>query len=291
MRRLAGILLLFFLAASGETAQTAAIIYTGNANGYLECCNCPGNPYGGLSRRMSSVNALRTQYSESLLVDTGDTLPLRNDALLARYCFKMIDAIGYDFVIPGEQDVIAEKEALPCYYHPPFYLPCNFSLNKEQYSIKSINGVRLALLGAIDVKIPLLLSSNQEMGESITALKQILPSIRKKADIIVLVAHMNSDEAVHVADNVPGIDVIITGHAPGFNSLLRHHSTIIVSSDDKGQRIGILKILFNNNKKITSYTNEFVLLDNTVADAPKALEIIDKYKEELKARAKQLLNQ
>ena len=121
-------------------------------------------------------------------------------------------------------------------------------------------------------------------------LKGIMPEIKKEADIIVLVSHCGDEEDNRIAVNVPGIDLIVGGHSQTFyKEPLKINSTLIVQGGQNSHRVGDIKFKLDDKKNIVSSKNEFILLNKDIADDPKARELTEKYKKELKEKAKELV--
>ena len=83
------------------------IVYTNNTNGILENCRCPERAYGALEKRAAFIDSARKVHPDLLLLDSGDLLDIRPNALLHRYIIKAYGLMRYDAWTPGDQDFIA----------------------------------------------------------------------------------------------------------------------------------------------------------------------------------------
>ena len=278
------------------------IIYTNSINGYLKSCNCPENPFGGLVRRITAIKNLKEKYPDSVSVDSGDSFPPRDDRLLAGYVLKMMGMIKYDVVSIGDQELICGVDYLEKNLNKlPFYSAnlqaCNetmcYPLTKP-YLIKEVNNVKIAILSIIDKDVFTLFPKEKISGIKIIDhreyLKNIIPELRKQADIVIVVSHSGDDEDREIAKEIPGIEVIIGGHSQTLHKVpLKINNTLIVQTGENGHRVGVLKLKIGSDKKIISYTNEFILLDREIPDDNTGGQLVIDYHKTLKKDTEKLI--
>ncbi len=118
-------------------------------------------------------------------------------------------------------------------------------------------------------------------------LRKLVAELTPKTDIIVLLTHegipgrqstsgstdvaRNLQRDIDLAKAVPGLDVIVTGHAhTGTPEALVSNGTIIVSTDAYTIQLGKLELVYDKKKdKISSYENHLdFLFDDEVPDDP-----------------------
>ena len=87
-----------------EKNKELAVFFTNSTNGYLESCDCPTHPYGGLVRRTFYLKSERAKYPENLAFDSGDLFSPYIQIRQADLVLKLIDRIGYDAVGIGDQE-------------------------------------------------------------------------------------------------------------------------------------------------------------------------------------------
>lgn len=281
------------------------IIYTNSANGYLESCDCPENPFGGLVRRVTAIKNLKEKYPDAILVDSGDTFPPRENKLLTEYCIKIMQFVNYDFCAIGDQELINGLEYLKSNITKlPFYSAnlqtCDENMCyplTEPYLIKNLKWIKIAIISIIDKKVFALFPKSKLKKITILdhkeCLTKIIPELRSKeqVELIVLLSHSGLDEDKQIAKEIPGIDIIVGGHSQSLTvQPVKVNSTIIVQAGENGHRVGILELEVDENKKISSYKNEFVLLDKTIPDHPQSRELITEYNELLKKQAEKFLS-
>ncbi|MBN1621196.1 MAG: redoxin domain-containing protein [Endomicrobiales bacterium] len=278
------------------------IIYTSSANGYLESCDCPQNPFGGIARRITAINDLLKKNPGAVVLDSGDTFPPRKDSVLTKYCTKMVRMINYDMVGIGDQEILNGIDYLKTLKDIPFYsanlTTCDdkmcYPFNDKPYITKKVCGANVSIISILNPNIFFLFPKDQlknvKILNHIEYLKKIIPEIREKSDIVVLLSHCGDEEDRNIIENVPRIDVIVGGHSQTYHKVpVKIKDTIIVQGGQNGHRVGVLELKLDDNKKIESYKNEFILLNKDVKDDPKARLLIEQYKNELKERAEKLV--
>ena len=95
----------------------------------------------------------------------------------------------------------------------------------------------------------------------------------------------NLQKDIELAKDVPGVDIIVTGHAhQGTPEPLVSNGTIIVSTDAYTIELGKLEITYDKKKhKVTGYKNTLnYLFDDEVPDDVATLQAINKWKDKLK---------
>jgi 5'-nucleotidase/UDP-sugar diphosphatase len=174
------------------------------------------------------------------------------------------------------------------------------------YIIKKVNGIRIGVIG-MHGKFAFYDTTSDEMIQGVDArdeevyLRRYITELKDKADIIVLLIHegipgrqsttgakdvaRNLQRDIELAKNVPGIDIIVTGHAhQGTPQPLVSNGTIIVSTDAYTIELGKLEITYDKKAdKVTSFKNTLnYLYDDEVPDDEQMLKVIGKWKDKLK---------
>lgn len=174
------------------------------------------------------------------------------------------------------------------------------------YIIKKVNGIRIGVIG-MHGKFAFYDTTSDEMIQGVDArdeevyLRRYITELKDKADIIVLLIHegipgrqsttgakdvaRNLQRDIELAKNVPGIDIIVTGHAhQGTPQPLVSNGTIIVSTDAYTIELGKLEITYDKKAdKVTSFKNTLnYLYDDEVPDDEQMVKVIGKWKDKLK---------
>lgn len=156
----------------------------------------------------------------------------------------------------------------------------------KPYTIKDAQGVRIGFFGILgkDGADDSPFASPVKFKNAIEASKEIVRILKEneKVDIVVCLSHSgvskkNYSEDEELAKQVPGIDVIISGHTHTLlNEPIIHGNTIIVQSGSYGKNVGVLDLSFNNGK--TSLKNySLVKTDSSIPDDPAVKSIINSF--------------
>ena len=211
--------------------------------------NQPANR--GLAKIATLIRRVRASERHVLLVDSGDTTqgtPLayyfaRKDTSTPNPTIAVMNALGYDAMATGNHEFNfglrvlwkAKREA-----HFPF-LAANLRQEYTEgvryfrpYIIKNVAGVRVGIVGFVTPGVPRWEIPAHYRGyqfeQIVDAARRVIPEVRKQVDLVVVIAHsglernpdtgepFNPDQipgenAVYaLAEQVPGIDVILFGH-------------------------------------------------------------------------------
>jgi 2',3'-cyclic-nucleotide 2'-phosphodiesterase/3'-nucleotidase len=205
----------------------------------------------GLAKIATLIKGVRAEQANVLLLDSGDTIqgtPLASyfalkDTDKPNPMVLAMNELGYDAAAVGNHefnfglDVLGKvkREA-----HFPI-LAANIRQKYdsgpqhfEPYIIKEVAGVRVAIVGFVTPAIPQFeLPANYdgyEFENIVDAARRVIPEVRKQADIVVVLAHSglgpdpatgagglaydlpNENAVQALAEQVPGMDVILFGH-------------------------------------------------------------------------------
>lgn len=274
---------------------------------------------GGYARLSTLVNQIRQEKAEVdesvFLFSAGDFIGgFAYSWLVPRIIpveMDMIHRLGYDAVVIGNHefdygtDVLAEylvEAGYPQAHEITAVLSTNISfdenhpledmgLYKNTHIIETNEGVKIGLLGiigddAVEVTAdpdPVIFLDRFESAKN--AVIQLKDS---GADIIIALSHSGVDEDEELAQQVPGINVIIGGHChTALYEPVVVNETIIVQTGEYLENAGVLELAYDPENKTLRTRNEetgqnyLVRLGSEIPKDPEILEIIDYYTEQL----------
>ncbi|MEY8355672.1 metallophosphoesterase [Lachnospiraceae bacterium 54-53] len=214
------------------------ILCTSDLHGYVEGIRGKAGFY-------ETLQELKKEYPHSLLIDNGDYL---SGSRLATYLnimeegrplVDMANRIGYDVMIPGNHEfdlgidrLMGVRDAFR-----GSYLCCNLMDRKGEYIFKpwcllKNGGLKIGIIGLVTGNLSQLTEVENLEGvhviRPVLALKDLLPQIRGKADLVILCYHggieremqsgkwtqydTGEDEAYRLIETFPEIDGLICGH-------------------------------------------------------------------------------
>jgi len=281
-----------------------SILFTNSTNGYLESCDCPENPFGGLVRRVTMVNELKKDNPQVLLLDSGDTFSAYPDSLLAKYTLLAMEKVGYDMIALGDQELILgldyikdeiAKKKLP--FYSANLTTCQgetCSYLTSSHLVKQIGNIKVGIISIISPKVFAFFPKDKIQGlkvlSSTETVQGFIEAYRKDVDLIIVLSHSGYEEDVNLAKRIEGINVIVGGHSQTLvKEPVKMNQTLIVQAGEKGQYLGKLDIEFDEKKKIIAYEYKLFPLTKDIADNQQVRALVTEYQVELEKAGKKLL--
>lgn len=157
--------------------------------------------------------------------------------------------------------------------------------------IKAKNGktVCVAFIGLLG-KSPYLTAPNPDLSpadlpwkvsDPEAALKVTLPAARKKADIVVVLFSGTREPAMQMAEDVPGVDVMVVGMEGMVDQKVEKvGQTVIAQSAERGRFASALGITLGKDNKPTAWSLRTVGLDASYADDPDMAPFVKAYRDQ-----------
>jgi hypothetical protein len=222
---------------------------------------------------------MRAAHKNVILVDAGDAFQGRTDEhkRKSEVILRSMGVMGYDAYCLGESELsfgtdflleAAREEKLPLVCANLVYSKTGKTVGAP-YVMKKYGKVNVAIVGLLDDV--LVLPKAQADYDSLVILgametaQELIPSLRKKADVVVVLAHMGFAKSSKLANKVPGIDVMVIGHNPGISMEAREEgSTLVMMGGTRGQYVGALVINVSPEQGIVSHDSKLVPLDGRI---------------------------
>lgn len=263
---------------------TVTIFHTNDMHGYLEGQKIKGGDgvefeFGGIGNVFGTIVRLKQEIAgATLLFDTGDlwvgTFASNRDQ--GKTIIAAMNAMHYDAWTLGNHDFDQGVEIVKARVAEakfPVLLANIVEASSGQvpawakpYIIKEIGGVRFGIVGVSYTRTPGISSKVKELQafkfvDELEALKQILPEVKAKSDLIIVLSHAGYDTDQRIAAALPEINVIVGGHT---HTELRNPKvigeTIIVQAGGRAQNVGRLDLTIDRaTKKITDFSKSNVL--------------------------------
>ena len=118
----------------------------------------------------------------------------------------------------------------------------------KPYVILNAGGMRVAVIGAVLGDLATALTTPEEMGPwrvipPVDAIRAAVADIGDRADLIVVVAHIHSDEADKILHSIPQVAVVVQGHEHnGYRGLKRIDGRVAVELKSYGVELGRLDL-------------------------------------------------
>ncbi|MCA1578051.1 MAG: 5'-nucleotidase C-terminal domain-containing protein [Acidobacteria bacterium] len=221
----------------------------GNINPIDYYTNKPDNR--GLAKIATLIKRVRREHPNVLLVDSGDTIqgsPLasfhsRKNNQPPNPMMLVMNSLNYDAMAVGNHEYnfglkVLEKARAEANF--PWLSANTYDVSKQQphykpYIVKEVAGVRIGILGLTTPGVPNWDNppnyAGLEFHEPLVEARKWVPMLRdkEKADVVVIAMHMglgedlrtgevspgqvrHENQAITIAKEVPGVDVIFMGH-------------------------------------------------------------------------------
>jgi 2',3'-cyclic-nucleotide 2'-phosphodiesterase (5'-nucleotidase family) len=249
------------------------VLSTSDAVGKVTPCGCH-TPKGGFARIASVTDSTRMKYGDALLVDAGDFAPEASNPIEeARidFQFKTMELIGYDAIGVGERELnfgYDKLKALAASTKLPV-LSANLIDKKtgkpafKPYIILKKGGTRVGVFAVLGPKIELPAGTGEflTIEDPLVATQRTVAELRKQCDVVVALAHVGRVEGEDLAAQVPGIDVVILAHHPGFVAQGRRvNAAVTVASGEQIQNMGVTRVTLGGKKVIDLVSESLILM-------------------------------
>ena len=276
---------------------------------------------GGFANLATLVKQEKASNPNNILIDAGDYFSgpyistlTKGEAVIKSMNFLGIDAacIGNHEFDHGWDNMLEQikKANFPILNGNLFFEGTDDLVWDNPYLILERAGIKIGIIG-LHGKFAFYDTINFKMTEGIEArdeeeyLRQYIKELEPITDIIILAVHQgmpgrqstigltdverNLYKDILLAQNVPGVDIIVTGHAhQGTEKALVSNGTIIVSTNATATELGKLQVVFDTEKKkIVSHSNELITIyDDELEDDADMLREITFWQKEVDQVAK-----
>ena len=301
-------------AASGDTVSLTLLGTTdvhGNVWPYDYLRGAPAEQ--GLAKVSTWVKEIRARQPNFLLLDAGDTFQGTPLAYYSATKFSRdpnpavaaMNAMGYDAMAVGNHEFnfglrtlwrIKEQVEFPMLGANVVSTYHDSRRDFEPYVIKKISGVKVALLGLVTPSVPKWDPPEHLTGykflDPVEVAKGVVPGLRKEADVIVVIIHSGlghdprtgqrdpsadrENRAWDLAEQVPGIDVILFGHSHRELPSKTVNGVLLVQPRNWARSVAEVSLTFardGNRWKLTDKKSRVVPMDSTVPADPEILDL------------------
>lgn len=287
--------LALFSACQKKPAPTTAdlsIYVTCDTRGRLVPCGCFTGQYGGLTRLKTVLDA--DTSTNSLRVDVGDMIAGREDFefIQYKYLLRAYRLMGFDALNVGHREAqLSAAQLRQARKDSPVPLLSANLLDKQTgkplldaYRVVQRNGRTIALVGVLDPR-----GLGENLGEGLAvekmevALARILPELRAKADLVVLLAFTDETTLAALAREFYELDVVLGGKVTQPSQQLgRENRAVILHVTNESRALGILKAKFTGKAKLTDVTHEIMLMREDIPQHDAIAALAKEYRDEVR---------
>ncbi|HWI60717.1 MAG TPA: metallophosphoesterase, partial [Symbiobacteriaceae bacterium] len=199
----------------------------------------------GWAPAAATIRHLRQRGQCDLLLHAGD-LTLGGES--GDHLVGLLNDLGFDAITPGNHEfdrgLAVLRRQLAAFSGA--VLCANASGFTQSMTIER-RGMRIALTGVLLPELNLLQPPRNLEGMELTApetaLRSLVPELRRQADMVVVISHCGLDADRELARAVPGIDLIVGGHSHHLlTAPVREGATLIVQAGAFGEYVGCVSV-------------------------------------------------
>ncbi len=162
---------------------------------------------------------------------------------------------------------------------------------EKGYVIKNVNGLRVAVVGAMTDTLKTL-TTPKVLGmwhttPMVETTRKVAREIRDRADLVILLGHITGEEENALLDSAPEFPVIVTGHIHrGMEQAIARNGRVAVRVKGYAEEIGRLELKVDTEKKApVSWEWKRITIDSKkITPDPEVAKVVKKWEDEVTAR-------
>jgi 2',3'-cyclic-nucleotide 2'-phosphodiesterase (5'-nucleotidase family) len=277
------------------------VIYINDTHGYVEpAVDSSGNSVGGFARIATVVEDIMADKENVLFLCGGDLLsgPAINILFTGKVDVECLNQMGLTACTLGNhefdfgQDRLKELEALaefPFISSNVWVSAENTTFTKDRYLSPYLPDFDLPIViyGLTTTETPTSTDRQNVLGleflDPTAVSKKLLEYWGDEYPVIIALTHLGRENDDQLAQDVPGIDLIVGGHShDAINPPDHVGDTVIVQAGEKGKYVGVIELKFDKTGRIEKYRSRLIPIDGSVAENPEVASIITTYTEQTK---------
>jgi 2',3'-cyclic-nucleotide 2'-phosphodiesterase (5'-nucleotidase family) len=298
----------FILAAASPSyaGKTAVVVSTASIDGETISCGCVKRDLGGIARHATVIQEVRNSEPSVLLVDAGNFGSDDDFEPWTRTAFEWqtMKKMGYDVITPGPSEMLQGLAALKDLLAtaPEIQVVSANVTDKAgnpiwpPYTVVEKGGIRYGVTGVTDrayysfnLSRNKIASDDFEFGDISQALSRVLPELRQKSDLVVVLLHTGTGDAMRLVDDLKAADVVIVGNKPGYKFVPETvgEGTLMVRAGERGQYVSVLKLTLDDGNRIVDHSGEARPMGEAVAEEPGMKTLVDAFNKKYEAAKKE----
>jgi hypothetical protein len=272
-------------------AQPLTILLTCDVHGRLVPCGCFSGQLGGLTR---IATLFGPAAPGQIRVDAGDALAGTADyeRILYGYIQQAFGKLGYDALNVGEREArLSAAQLRELKAHAPMPMLSANLVDKttnaplfDTHRIVERDGLRVALVGVLDGH-----SLGDTLGEGLAvedmnvALGRLLPQIKGRADVIILLAFADEAALTNLARQFYELDVILGGKVrQPSQQLIKENRSLILATTNEARAVGILQVGWRAPHLLSPLKGEVELVNDRIPQDESIAALAAAYREEIR---------
>lgn len=267
------------------------IFFSGDTRGRLVPCGCFTGQFGGLTRLKTYLG--ETASTNDIRVDVGDAIAGAEDFQIIQYGFilRAYASMNYDALNIGQREAqlpLAELKRLK-ENSPVTLLSANLVDKQtgqkifEACKVIQRGSFKIAIVGVVDGR-----GLAENLGDGLrvepmeSALEQLLPTLRKKVDAVILLAFTDENTLAKLAQQFYEPNLILGGKvAQPSQQLLKENRSTILYTANESRTVGALQVQIGAGRFVAK-DFEMVMLHDKIPEDDSISKLAVEYREKIR---------
>lgn len=240
------------------------VLYSSETRGKIEGCGCKKNG-GGITKRSAKIQTVRETDAKALYCDAGNFLSGTPEIDNSNGAISVAahNYMGTNVVNVSERElalgleVFQDATKAATFKFVSANLRSKGSLIADEYVIENVKGARVAYVGMCGSKDVMRIDSTKlptgvTVDDPLTTARRILPDLKLKADLILLLSTCGDQTDSMIAKEFPYVNAVIGGRSFRANEdtpwLIG--DTRVVRAQRDGRTIGRLDFVFGKDATV-----------------------------------------
>jgi len=287
--------------------QNSVTIKLIQVNDVYEISPLGGGKYGGMARVAHISDSIKRQFPNSYLVMAGDflnpsllgTLKVDGQRVKGRQMIEVMNAMDFDLATFGNHEFDIKENELQQRLNESTFNWVSANVFQKYgdsldvfHSIKKGDSTAIPEtlyydVGALDnskVRIGFFgvtIASNPKdfvyYSDYLTAAKASVKTLQTEgSDIVIGLTHLELEQDIKIANEVPNIDFIMGGHEH-FNMLVPTKGATVAKADANAKSVYVHTIVYDLVLKTSAIFSELVLITDKVPFLPRVQKVVSKW--------------
>ncbi|MBM3458901.1 MAG: hypothetical protein FJX77_10270 [Armatimonadetes bacterium] len=280
----------------GAPPERVTLYLSGDTQGYLEPCGCRRDQAGGLPGRATVIRGSKSPAK--FVLDAGNMTPGGRpyELLKLRYLLEGMAKIGYDAVNLGkkeaELDLPTLRQALGEVQLP--YLSANVREKAggkplaPAFRLVTRAGITLGITGVTELD-PFLAGPGVEVRPPLEALAEVIPTLRRQCDLLVVLAFVEEDTLREIAERYHEVNCLLGGDVPQSSTAAEElNRAVSFNVMDRGKVLGELELERTPAGYRAGRAQGIRIVGDRLPADPAMVALIRRYKDDLRERRYEL---
>jgi len=306
-------LLILVLSGLPLMSTTITLVHTNDTHGrYLPYTIKQENKdrlVGGMEALSHYLNEIRKTEKNVLVIDKGDIMTgtfattLTYKGVIGGVMIEFLNRLDYDLWNFGNHEFdkgienalgLAALADFPTIQANIIYSKDKKLLGNKPYVIFEIESLKVGVIAVMEENF--LVEVSKEMVEGldvlpmVPALNSYMSDLRRAADLVVVIVHSGFKDGLRIAQDVPGIDVVLCASEDG--RFQKENGVLVQSTKGHQQTLGYLKLDVEEGN-IVNYEQKLIELwaDIKLTPSPRISSLVDEIDKAIGKECKKVIGE